>query len=552
LASVEEQAIRRATDALWRPLEQERAGRPHLRTWDGDAYRDRSWDDWRAAAEASARGLLRAGVRRGSSVGAVLTNGFAACAAVIGTWLDGATLVSLPTKPRGMGYEEYLGLLARACRAADAEVLLLEQEYAALVDPGLVGVRIASFESLLDPGPFEPDLPDDDDVAFVQFSSGSTREPRGCMLTPRAIAAQLELLSERLGVGPHSQAVSWLPLSHDMGLFGALLLSWSTGMPLVLGTPQRFLRSPRTWFQDCADFQATGTAGPNFALALAARAAAASPPSRRFPLKDLVLGGERIDWATVTEADRVLGPYGVTLSSITPAYGLAEATLAVTAKPADASAHAIAVDADALVAGRVERCGEDHPRASWIVSCGAPLPGVDVTAGAGGEPGRVRIGTPSLASGYLEDPAATEEAFRDGAFVTGDLGVLHGGELYVLGRTDDVVSAGGRKVHARDVEATLGEIPGLRAGSCVLVDVPNRGRPSLVALAEAGREQVPLARIAPELRRRVYETAGVRLAECVLLERGALPKTPSGKVQRFRCREIVMNDAASIVERFRC
>ena len=556
LASTKEPALGHttgiATGALWRPLEENRAPGPHLQVWSGKNYQAHTWDDWRAAAEAIARGLRRTGIGPGSRVAAVLTNGFAACAAVLGSWLDGATLVSLPTRPRGMDHEEYLVVLARGCRTSGAELLLVEERHLAGVDGEIVGTRLASFESMFDPGPFAPNVPDEDEVAFVQFSSGSTREPRGCKLTLRAIAAQLHLLRHRFAVGPDSQGVSWLPLSHDMGLFGALLLSWSAGMPLTLGSPERFLRSPRTWFQDCADFQATITGGPNFALALATRAAAASPPSRPFPLRDLVLGGERIDWATVKEATRILGPCGVTLNSITPAYGLAEATLAVTVRPADRPAHAMAVDGPALISGRVEPCSEGCINASWLVSCGAPLPGIEVKAGDAGTPSRVHIKTPSLACGYLQDATATTQEFRGGEFLTEDLGVWRGGELYVLGRTDDMLNAGGRDLHARDVEQRLDQVPGVRPGSCVLVDVPNGDRPSLVVLAEPEREGVQLARIAPELNRQVYRTLGIRLAECILLARGTLPKTPSGKVQRFRCREIAVSDAASIVDRARC
>jgi fatty-acyl-CoA synthase len=551
-----------ATDALWAPLQEDRGSSPQLHVWSTSGYRPLTWDDWRAGAEASARGLRRAGIRRGSRVAAVLTNTFEAATTVIGAWLTGATLVSLPTQPRGATLEQYLDLLSRACRTADAELLLLEGQYADALDAETLGTPVASFESLLDQGPFDAELPDDDDVVFVQFSSGSTREPRGCMLTARAIAAQLEMLRAQLDMEPGRRGVSWLPLSHDMGLFGALLLSWTSGGSLALGTPERFLRSPRTWLADCADFQATDTVGPTFALGLATRAALAAGSNRPFPLRELVLGGERIDWGVVTEAVRVLEPCGVTYESIRPAYGLAEATLGVTCKPSGTATHALAVDRRALLAGAVDPRPPDHSDLAWIVSCGFPLPGVQVQAGSMSEPARIQIQSPSLACGYLGggDDAGDGEGttaggtFHDDAFITEDLGLLHDGELYVLGRTDDVLNVGGRKFHARDVESLLCDVPGVRAGCCVLIDIPGPtgDRPSVVAVAEPDTDTVPAASLAPALKRMVYETAGIRLTECVLVTRGSLPKTPSGKVQRFRCREMVVGEAPAILERVRC
>ncbi len=549
------------TDALWAPLQEDRGSSPQLYVWSNHGYQALSWDEWRAGSEASARGLRRAGIRRGARVAAVLTNTFEAVTTVIGVWLTGATLVSLPTQPRGTSLERYLDLLSRACRTADAELLLLEGQYAGALDAETLGMPVASFESLIDPGPFDAELPGDDDVVFVQFSSGSTREPCGCMLTARAIAAQLEMLCERFDMEPARRGVSWLPLSHDMGLFGALLLSWTSGGSLALGAPERFLRSPRTWLADCADFQATDTVAPAFALGLASRAAAAAGSNRPFPLRELVLGGERIDWGIVEEAVRVLGSCGVTCESIRPAYGLAEATLGVTCKPSGTAASALAVDRRALLAGAVEPRPEDHPDLAWIVSCGSPLTGVRVQAGSVAEPGRIRIQSPSLACGYLGggddagDGGATGGGiFHEGEFITEDLGLLHNGELYVLGRTDDVLNVGGRKLHARDVESLLCDVPGVRVGCCVLIDVPGPtgDRPSVVVLAEPDTHTVQAASLASTLKRRVFETAGIRLSECVLVTRGSLPKTPSGKVQRFRCREMLLGDAPAILERVPC
>src|SRR5947209_1612879 len=152
-----------------------------------------------------------------------------------------------------MGPDVYGGQISTICAKLGAGRILVEDRFAAaLGDEAIAGVAAASFESLDADGPISPAPLAPDDVAFVQYSSGSTGDPRGCMLTTRAIEWQLELLAEALDLDPTTdQGVMWLPLSHDMGFFGCLMLSFAKGMRLVVSSPERFLRTPRTWFGDC-------------------------------------------------------------------------------------------------------------------------------------------------------------------------------------------------------------------------------------------------------------------------------------------------------------
>lgn len=533
-----------SANPVWQAYESARPSGVHLHCWTGGSYQPHTWDDWRGGAERAAVGLRRLGVEPGARIAAVLTSSFEVCTALMGTWLAGGTLLSLPGMRRGQSAEDYFAQLRRLCIQAGAHLLLLEERFLEyLPDQGL-GTPVVGFQALGADGRLEATPPRDDDIAFVQFSSGSTSDPKGCMLSMRAIGEQERMIAERLQVDDSSQGVVWLPLSHDLGLFGCVLLSWTSGMRLVLGTPERFLRKPQTWMEDCARFGATITAAPNFGLALATRRARSRPPSAPFPMRSVVLGGERIEWATLAEADHVLGPYGLTMDTFVPAYGLAEATLGVTMKHDDASPHATSIDSVAARAGALVTCKAGEPGSREFVSCGPPFDGASVRIDGETGIGRICARSSALAAGYLDDPEATARRFVAGELVTEDLGFVHDGQLHVLSRVDDVIALGGRNVHARDIEMAVERVDGVRAGCTTLIDLDDQPGTRLVLVAEpvagGGHDLRALSR---ELARTCYRAADVRVDECVFVRPGLLPKTPSGKIQRFRCRTIVQTDA---------
>jgi acyl-CoA synthetase (AMP-forming)/AMP-acid ligase II len=361
------------------------------------------------------------------------------------------------------------------------------------------------------------------------------------MLTARAIEAQLDRLADAIDLDPERDwGVSWLPLSHDMGFFGTLMLDWAKGLSGAITPPERFLRSPGTWFEDCARTQATMTVAPNFALGHAARAAETKPPDR-FPMRNCILGGERIEASSLQTALEVLGPSGLESSALAPAYGMAEAVLAVAVTPAGKAPRLLTVDSDALADGRVEPMDDPGPSqpVQTLVSSGRPLRDVEVRTDGESEQGEILIRTPSLASGYAGDPQTTAQHFVDGELQSRDLGFVHEGEVYVQGRLDDILVVGGRNVSALDLEASARNSAPVRPGCCAVVDVSRDGKVELVALAEARDDAPEPERTAAAIREAAMSTGGVRVDECIILPRGTLPKTPSGKIQRFRCRELV-------------
>jgi acyl-CoA synthetase (AMP-forming)/AMP-acid ligase II len=409
-----------------------------------------------------------------------------------------------------------------------------------LPDDVCPGAELRCWESIEDLGRVEPSPPEIDDIAFIQFSSGSTRTPKGCMLTARAIEAQLWLIVEMLKARAGAETiVSWLPLSHDMGIFGALLAPWIADEDLILSSPQRFMLSPRTWFKDVADSGATITVGTNTALALAARVQRRSRLSRRLSLHTVILGAERNEWDTLGRALETFGPCGLEEQALMPAYGLAEATLAVTRTPREQAPRHLVVDGVALAEGNVREVELGAPSATRIVSAGVPCSGVALGGLEQGRLNELRVHSPSLARGYFGDDGLTRSAFVDGGVMTGDLAFLHGGHLFPVGRVDDVISIGGRKIHACEIEAAIDELKGVRRGCATVVDTSASGVQQLTLLAELREGVASAEHLANAAAALAMGKAAVTLNRCVFLSKGALPKTPSGKIQRYRCREML-------------
>lgn len=507
--------------------------------WDGTAFRRRTWGDGIAEARHAAAGLYKRGVRRGDVVAAVLTNGPDTLPAAGGAWMLGATVASLPIIARGMDVARYTAQLRRFCALLDAKCLIAEDRFLTFMPPDTeIGVDIVGCRDLLEtPATRDIAPPPEDETLFIQFSSGTTSEPRGVELTGKAIDAHLSALSEKMGVDPERDSgCSWLPMSHDMGFFGCLMMGWYNGIPGLVGTPERFLGAPRTWLDDCADFGATITAAPPFALDVAARVERVRSSGKPLKLRLCLVGAEEILWTTLTEAARAFAPRGLTMEALTPAYGLAEATLAVTVDALDAAPAYLDVDAAALARGRVETVEPDRPNARRLVSTGDELR--DVAVRIEPENGEIVVRSPALGRRYFGNPELSAARFRDGELHTGDVGFLHEGRLFISGRNDDLLIANGKNVNVQDVERTLAEEREIREDNCAIVDARVGGARRVTMVAEIISPQLDAEALAERLYRRTVQACGLAIKDFVFLNRGLFPKTPSGKAQRYRCREI--------------
>ncbi len=510
-----------------------------LHCWVRDRYEGSPWKDVVRDAEQMTAELRRAGVRPGTSVAAVLTNTPLAVRGIVGVWLAGGALASLPIPARGMSADEYVAQLTAICEQLGPVALLLDGEMLPLIPSELARITaVRSWESMAGRGSVEPSPPEREEVAFIQYSSGSTSAPKGCMLTTRAIEAQIDLLEDLVEPTRGEElGFSWLPLSHDMGMFGGLLSCWAYGAPFVLSTPKRFMFSPSTWFADAARFGATITGGPDTALRLAARALRPRHIPHALRLRVCIVGAERVHAQTLEFVTETLRPYGFRSEVLMPAYGMAEAVVGVTGTPRTEAPRHVVVDAIALADGQIEEVSADTPSATRIVSAGPPGLGVELPGLTEDSIGEIRVRARSLANGYFGEPQLTRERFRDGELLSGDLGFVRDGYLYPVGRLDDVISIAGRSVYTNEIEAAVGALDPVRPGCAAVLEAPDERK--LVLALELKRAGVDHRALAEECAAIALTKAGVALDECIFLRKGSLPKTPSDKIQRHRCRQLL-------------
>ena len=502
-----------------------------------------SWAEVDARARRSAGTLAARGVRPGDRVAIVLRTGPAFLDAFFGALHAGAVPVPLYPPVRLGRMDEYVAATSRMLAVSGARALVTSGNVARVIGRAVAGagpgldLGVVDAAELLD-GPERSVARSGADLALVQFSSGSTVDPKPVALSHRSLVAQVDALVAVISPTVDDVVVSWLPLYHDMGLIGCLLGAASYPGPLVLLPPEHFLARPALWLRALARHRGTISAAPHFAYAYAADRVrdedlqGSSLASWRIALD----GAEPVTAGALRRfADR-FAPFGLDPGALMPVYGLSEASLAVTFSPRGRTPLVERVDPAALLSGRVEAGDRE------VVSVGAPVPGVEVEVrGEAGEAlrerclGRIHVRGPSLMQGYLGDPVATGRALRDGWLDTGDLGFHAGGELFVHGRAKDVVIVRGANHAPDEFEACLGAIEGLRPG-CVaaLGFVPPGGDgEELLVLAERLRtSRVDPALLEEAVREAVSARTGVRPHTVRILEPGTLPRTSSGKMRR--------------------
>jgi fatty-acyl-CoA synthase len=458
-------------------------------------------------ARRAAGGLRELGVEPGDRVAIVLSTGPEFMDAFFGTVLAGAVPVPLYPPVRLGRMEEFHRRTARMLRVCDARLVLSDARISRLLGVAVAEARPPLGLHRVPQGePFEAEA-DPDDLLLIQFSSGTTVHPKPVALTHRNVLANTAAI-ESIVPGDDAQAgVSWLPLYHDMGLIGCLLLAVYRPGPLTLIPPEVFLARPAIWLRAISRKRATISVAPNFAYGLCVRrvrdaeVADLDLSSWRFALN----GAEPVAPAVLRRfADRFAGR-GFDSRALMPVYGLSEASLGVTFTPA----------------GRGPRYITEGPRE--LASVGVPLPGIDVDV----RDGRIFVRGPSVMREYFGNAAATAAALREGWLDTGDLGFVREGELFVSGRAKDVVILRGANHAPQEFEEALDGIAGVRPGCAAAIGVPTAEGEELGLLVEAdGAPDVE------EIRSRVTERTGIRPDQIHLLAPGTLPRTSSGKLRR--------------------
>jgi acyl-CoA synthetase (AMP-forming)/AMP-acid ligase II len=371
--------------------------------------------------------------------------------------------------------------------------------------------------------------PAPEDLAFLQYTSGSTGHPRGVMLTHRNIISTCHFMAEAAGLVPEDRVVSWLPLYHDMGLIGLTFTPQLTATPLWLLPPD--LRNPRQWLELITEVRATFTVSPDFGYRNCVRNVRDTTGLDLTSLKSALSGAETVRMSTIQAFERHFGIGEI----ISPCYGLAEATLAVaiwpraTPRKLDPSGRFVSVGPPCRgVSVRIVPRAEDAP----------PVP---LAANVEGE---ICVKSPGVMKGYYGNAEATAKVLSaDGWLRTGDLGFLDpDGLLYVTGRIKDMMILGGENVIPADVEEVVDAVPGVRYSAAVGLESERAGTQRLHVVAEvrdeAGAEDAYRG-LVREIVRRVHAVRGHRPSRVLLVRSGTIPKTSSGKIQRSRLGQMI-------------
>jgi 1-acyl-sn-glycerol-3-phosphate acyltransferase len=530
--------------------------RPHATFLVSDeAEETLTYGELRTRARRVAAGLQRAGLQPREAVAIMLPSGLEFFAVYYGILMAGGVPVAIYPPFRMATIEDHLrrqaGILANAVAAmlvTVPEAKLLARLLRADA-PSLRHVLTAKEleRETAAPAPY-PASPQD--IAFLQYTSGSTGNPKGVVLTHANLLANLRAMGKAAGAGPDDVFVSWLPLYHDMGLIGAWMGSLYFAMRLVLMSPVAFLSRPARWLHAIHRWRATISAAPNFAYELCASRLDAADlegldlSSWRWAFN----GAESVSADTLERFAARFAPYGLDRRSIAPVYGLAECALDLAFPPSRRGPLVDHVDRDALMhTGRAVPVAADHPDAAKIVANGRALEGyaIRIVDGAGRVlaervEGRVEFKGPSATSGYYRNPEATA-ALRDGEWLdSGDLGYLAEGELYLTGRAKDMIIRGGHNIYPYELEDAVGALPGVRKG-CVAVfgaKGADAATERVVVLAET-RETDAAKRDAlrAAINNLAVDLIGGPADEVVLAPPHAVLKTSSGKIRRSATRD---------------
>ena len=511
-----------------------------------------TWAELHRAALSLAVSLNKQGFRHGDRIALLGNTSKDFVTAMQATWLIGATVVVLPLPFRLSSMDQFKS--DSIDRVNDAEVagVIVDRTLAAFIQPKELkkqtGAKLILLSELAsenrDIAKFKKPNYQPDDLAILQFTSGSTSAPKGVMLSNSNICANLDAISTGANTNRTSDViVSWLPLYHDMGLIGCLVNSMANGLDLVIGAPNDFLSSPLRWMMWISDFSGTATAGPNFSYALAARALKKSKVILDLSKLRIALNGaEPVDPKTVANFVEAGARHGLRPEAVFPAFGMAEVCIAG-AFPEPMTG----LRTDKISTKLFEEQGlaslADSEEFSEFAILGGPVEGLefriqDPQSGdvlAERKVGELQIRGTSLTTGYFKKEKETAASFIDGWFKTGDLAYLTDGELVLCGRIKDLIIIGGRNIYPQDIEKVVGEIPDVRTGNVIAFGTKANIKESIVVVAET-KIKSGFAELVTQIKSSVLATVGVPASTVTLVSPSSLPKTSSGKLQRAKCK----------------
>jgi fatty-acyl-CoA synthase len=516
----------------------------------GGTDRWRSYADILQGSMRVARSLREAGLRRGDLAALVLPDGERFLEALFGSSIAGITPASLYPPPTTTGeLSRYFDVTAAILRASGARAVVSTRALAPSferVRPLCPDLSLVLCSEDLDATALEPEVwPALDDIAFVQFTSGSASMPKGVALTHANLAANIEAFGgpSAVAITPHDIGVSWLPLNHDMGLVGMALGALYAGRPCVLLPPHAFVKRPAEWLRAITRHRGTVSFAPAFAYDLCVRRVKDLDELDLSSWRVAGCGAEPIHPGTLAAFAEKFARAGFRETSFLPCYGLAEHVVAATIGPPGRRPRSECIAADEFVASRIAVAHAGGPGTSLsLVSCGSALPGhrLRVAAEDGGplperHVGQILLAGPSVMHSYYKERALTAETIRDGWLHTGDLGFLSEGELFVCGRAKDLIIVHGRKYHPQDLERAVDRLGGVRRGRVVAFGVSCGAAEHVVIVVEP-TGTVPAEVLTDAIRREIGDLFGLYVDDVALVASGTVGRTTSGKVQRAATR----------------
>ncbi len=540
----------------WRATQQ--SERTHVLLYEADAETpvSISFADLQTGAERVAVGLGAWGIEPGQAVAMMLPTSRAYLECFFGVLLAGAIPVPIYPPLRPSQLEDHLRRHALILANADARVLVTVPEAKAV--SRLLINQVECLTGVVTPdelsaasGLYRRLAVAPDDIALLQYTSGSTGQPKGVVLTHEHLLTNIHTIGEWVQASSDDVFVSWLPLYHDMGLIGAWLGSLYYAMLTVLMPPTAFLTRPWRWLRAMHEHGGTISAAPNFAYELCL----SKIPDVELEGLDLstwrlaINGAEPVSPNTVRRFGSRFARYGFDAAAMTPVYGLAECAVGLAFPPLDRGPLIDRIDRDAFEhAGRAEPAGTEIAKALEFVACGRPLPGyqIRIVDPAGKElpdrqEGRLEFQGPSATAGYRGNATATAQLFDGDWLDSGDLAYMSGGDVYLTSRVKDLIIRGGRNIYPYELEEAVGDLPEVRKG-CVAVFGSGIGRSDVEQLVVVAETRLTDGRVLADVRARIGAAAtdllGIAPDEVLLVPPRTVLKTSSGKIRRSACRAL--------------
>ncbi|MEV0251178.1 fatty acyl-AMP ligase [Nocardia sp. NPDC050712] len=537
------------TDRLYRTATSTARG---MVTGEPSAPSRRTWGDVHQLARRMA-GALASHVEPGGRVAVLMEDPADIAPVVQAIWMRGAafTMLQLPTARTDLG--QWVAATAGVLAMIDADVLIVGSSFDTALAEGGLPVPVVHVGHLASGPAAEPAAPAEDDAALLQLSSGSTGDPKAIVITHRNLYANITAMMERSGLTTAADEVmiSWLPLSHDMGMITFLAMPMLAGVELVSITAADFLRDPLLWAQLISRYRGTFTGAPNFAYALLGNRLDRVADDRAYDLSSMqvaVNGAEPIDCAAMDTFTRQAARFGWPETALAPCYGLAEAVVAVSTPDRGSGLRVDHVDRRVL-----EGEGIAAPLATGVAyaELGKPLAGIEIrvvdptTGVARGtrQVGEFELRGDSMTSEYLTARGSRAAQDAEGWLRTGDLGYLtEGGEPVICGRRKDVIIISGRNLYPTDIERAVERVEGVRVGNSVAVSLGAGGAGegfAVLAESDSHADESRALQLRRAISMEVFRAVGIPPRSVAILAPGALPKTTSGKLRRSSARAIV-------------